>query len=72
VPQSERMPLRRMDSGDFWINPKDIGPDETLVVKMHSANGDPAKSHGGSVGVIRGPVAPCELVPAQFSGVERE
>ncbi|MEV0591759.1 hypothetical protein [Nonomuraea cavernae] len=73
VPQPERMPLRRAENSmDFWIDPKDLGPDETLVVQMHSANGDPAKGNGGRVGVIRGPVAPCELVPAEFSGVERE
>lgn len=73
VPQPERMPLRRAEkSMDFWIDPKDLGPDETLVVQMHSANGDPAKGNGGGVGVIRGPVAPCELVPAEFSDVERE
>ncbi|WP_433515423.1 hypothetical protein ACQP2T_07260 [Nonomuraea sp. CA-143628] len=73
VPQPNRMPLRQAeDSRDFWIDPKDFGPDETLVVQMHSANGDVAKSNGGSVSVIRGSVAPCELVPAQFSGVDRE
>ncbi|SEU27568.1 hypothetical protein [Nonomuraea wenchangensis] len=72
VPQPQRMPLRRLDGPDFWIDPKDFGPDETLVVVMHSADGDPAKSNGGSVGVIRGAVAPCELVPAEFGGVDRE
>jgi hypothetical protein len=73
VPQPDRMPLRHAeDSMDFWIDPKDFGPDETLVVQMHSANGHPAKSNGGSVSVIRGPVAPCELVPAESSGTERE
>lgn len=73
VPQPNRMPLRQAeDSSDFWIDPKDFGPDETLVIQMHSANGDVAKSNGGSVSVIRGPVAPCELVPAQLSGVDRE
>ncbi|MGW0203261.1 hypothetical protein [Nonomuraea sp. NPDC003201] len=67
------MPLRQAeDSRDFWIDPKDFGPDETLVVVMHSANGDLNKSYGGGVGVIRGPVAPCELVPAEFSGADRE
>ncbi|WP_336215978.1 hypothetical protein [Nonomuraea sp. LPB2021202275-12-8] len=73
VPQPDRIPLRHAeDSSDFWIDPKDFGSDETLVVQMHSANGDVAKSNGGSVSVIRGPVAPCELVPAQLSGVDRE
>ncbi|MFC4008620.1 hypothetical protein ACFOY2_15425 [Nonomuraea purpurea] len=73
VPQPDRMPLRQAeDSMDFWIDPKDFAPDETLVVQMHSANGDPAKSNGGILGVIRGPVAPCELVPAEFGGAERE
>ncbi|WP_188196725.1 hypothetical protein [Nonomuraea sp. SYSU D8015] len=73
VPQPERMPLRHTeDSPGFRIDPKDIGPDETLVIQMHSANGDPAKSNGGSVAVIRGPVASCELVPAKFTGEDRE
>ncbi|MGW4968241.1 hypothetical protein ACWEPL_64495 [Nonomuraea sp. NPDC004186] len=73
VPQPDRMPLRRAeDSRDFWIDPKDFGPDETLVVVMHSANGDLNKSYGGGVGVIRGPVAPCELVPAEFSGADHD
>ncbi|WP_431934055.1 hypothetical protein [Nonomuraea jabiensis] len=73
VPQPDRMPLRPAeDSRDFSIDPKDFGPDDTLVVQMHSANGDLTKSNGGSVSVIRGPVAPCELVPAEFSGAERE
>ncbi|MEU4508428.1 hypothetical protein AB0G05_02930 [Nonomuraea wenchangensis] len=72
VPQPQRMPLRRSDGPGFWIDPRDFGPDETLVVVMHSAAGDPAKSNGGGVGVIRGPVAPCELVPAEFSGADRQ
>ncbi|GAA1737833.1 RNA polymerase sigma factor [Nonomuraea bangladeshensis] len=67
-PRTPRMPLRQLDGPGFWIDPKDFGPDETLVVVMHSANGDPAKSNAGGVGVIRGPVAPCELVPAEFGG----
>ncbi|MEU7895747.1 hypothetical protein AB0B45_23185 [Nonomuraea sp. NPDC049152] len=45
--------------GTFWIDPKDLGPDETLVVVMHSSQNDLSKSSGGSVGVMRGPVAPC-------------
>ncbi|SPL88103.1 unnamed protein product [[Actinomadura] parvosata subsp. kistnae] len=70
VPRPDRMPFRRMNGSGFWINPKDLGPDETLVVDTHSANGDLAKNHGGSVGVIHGPVATCELVPAEVSGVD--
>jgi hypothetical protein len=67
VPQPDRMPLRRVrDSMDFWVDPKDFEPDETLVVEMHSARNNPSKSNGGSVGVIRGPVAPCVLVPSNL------
>ncbi|MFI6456315.1 hypothetical protein ACIBF6_32725 [Streptosporangium amethystogenes] len=71
VPQPDRMPLRRAgDSMSFWIDPKDLGPDETLVVQMHSARNDTSESYGGSVGVIRGSVASCVLVPANFGGGE--
>jgi hypothetical protein len=72
VTPSDRMPLRQEEYSSFWIDPKDFGPDETLVLQMHSANGDVAKSNAGSVSVIRGPVAPCELVPARSGGVDRQ
>ncbi|GAA1570288.1 hypothetical protein GCM10009678_61340 [Actinomadura kijaniata] len=58
------MPLRRDgDSMGFRVDPKDFAPDETLVVQTHSARGNPREGYGGSVGVIRGRVAPCVLVP---------